>query len=210
MDIAIIGASAGIGLETVKRALDRGHGVRALSRSAIPLPAHPRLRAVRGNALDRSDLENAILGADAVVVALGTRGDKNFDSLYSNFAKLLFEVQGGSGSQAPFIFVTGFGAGESRGHAGWAARLFLDLFLKEVYADKGRMEEMLANSKLNWIVVRPGRLVDKPLTEKYRVESGLRRGMRIGAVRRADVADLLVKQAEEPTGFGKFLAVSQR
>ena len=37
MNITIIGASAGVGLETVKRALQRNHRVTTLARSALPV-----------------------------------------------------------------------------------------------------------------------------------------------------------------------------
>jgi NAD(P)-dependent dehydrogenase (short-subunit alcohol dehydrogenase family) len=42
--VLIIGASRGIGLETVKAALKAGHSVRALARSARRIPVdHPKL-----------------------------------------------------------------------------------------------------------------------------------------------------------------------
>jgi len=37
MNITIIGASAGIGLEAVKRGLDRNHSITTLSRSGIEI-----------------------------------------------------------------------------------------------------------------------------------------------------------------------------
>ena len=37
MNITIIGASAGIGLETVKRGIDRKHSITTLSRSEIKM-----------------------------------------------------------------------------------------------------------------------------------------------------------------------------
>ena len=51
MNITIIGASAGVGLETVKRALERNHIVTTLSRSAIQLPENKNLISLKGNAL---------------------------------------------------------------------------------------------------------------------------------------------------------------
>jgi hypothetical protein len=52
-------------------------------------------------------------------------------------------------------------------------KMFLKYFLKDVYADKTKMEEIITNSDLKWTVVRPGRLLDKELTEKYRIENTL-------------------------------------
>ena len=110
----------------------------------------------------------------------------------------------------PFIFVTGFGAGESKNYVPWLVKMFLKYFLKDVYADKTKMEEIITNSDLNWTVVRPGRLFDKELTEKYRIENKLFKGINVGGINRADVADFLIKQAEEQTELKKYIAISEK
>jgi NAD(P)-dependent dehydrogenase (short-subunit alcohol dehydrogenase family) len=52
--VLIIGASKGIGLETTRRALEAGHQVRALARSAASIGlSDPKLEKVRGDALDQ-------------------------------------------------------------------------------------------------------------------------------------------------------------
>ena len=96
-------------------------------------------------------------------------------------------------------FVTGFGSGESKNYVRLVCKTILKYFLKDVYTDKAKMEEIISNSELEWIIVRPGRLLDKPLTEKYRIENTLFKGINIGSINRSDVADFLVKQAENPT-----------
>ena len=209
MKIAVIGASAGIGLETVKRALERNHEVVALARSAVQHPEYPFLKSINGDALNKYDLTRAIEGADAVIITLGTRKNMGQTTLFSDFAKLLLEVQKESKSKATHLIVTGFGTGESANYVGWFVKLFLKYFLKDVYTDKAKMEELISSSDLNWLIVRPGRLLDEPRTENYRIETSLYKGMNIGAINRSDVADYLVKQAEQPTDLLKFAAISQ-
>ena len=68
--VLIIGASRGIGLETVKLALKSGHSVRALARSATAIPLHD-LENVDGDALDQHTSERALVGVDAVIQTLG-------------------------------------------------------------------------------------------------------------------------------------------
>jgi hypothetical protein len=51
---------------------------------------------------------------------------------------------------------------------------------------------------MNWIIVRPGLLLDGPLTQEYIIEDQLYKGIEVGEINRTDVADFLVKQAEEP------------
>lgn len=210
MNISIIGASAGIGHETVKRALDRKHTVTTLSRSKIQITDNQSLIEIHGNATNKADLIKLIQKADAVIVTLGTGKSMKPTSLFSDFGQLIVEVQRENKLDIPFIFVTGFGAGESINYATWPVKLFMKFFLKDVYADKAKMEEIIANSNMNWIIVRPGSLSDKPLTEKYRIENRLYKGINIGKINRSDVADFLVKQAEKPTELKKYVSISAK
>jgi putative NADH-flavin reductase len=66
--VLIIGASRGIGLETVKSALEAGHSVRAIARSAQRIPVnHPDLTKVSADALDQAALKEVLKGVDAVI-----------------------------------------------------------------------------------------------------------------------------------------------
>jgi len=210
MNITIIGASAGVGLETVKRALGRYHKVLTLSRSEIALPSNENLKTIIGSATNKADLKKSIESADAVIVALGTGKSMKATTLYSDFAKLLSEVQQETNTQIPFIVLTGFGAGESGQYNGFLMKLFFKFLLKDVYADKTKMEEIITNSKMKWEIVRPGLLKDKPLTEKYRTENKLFKGINIGSINRSDVADFLVKQAENQTQLNKYVSISNK
>ena len=66
--VLIIGASKGIGLETVRLALKAGHSVRALSRSATAIRLDdPNLEKLDGDALDRDMIDRTLVGVDAVI-----------------------------------------------------------------------------------------------------------------------------------------------
>ncbi|WP_026995221.1 NAD(P)-dependent oxidoreductase [Flectobacillus major] len=209
MNITIIGASAGVGLETVKRALDRNHYVTTLSRSQMQINDNERLIKLKGSATSKSDLLKSIENADAVIVALGTGKSMKATTLYSDFAKLLVEIQAETKVSIPFIILTGFGAGESgKYHDSFIMKMAFKFLLNDVYADKTKMEEIIAGSSITWEIVRPGLLKDKPLTEKYRVENQLYKGINIGSINRIDVADFLVKQAENPTELYQYPALS--
>ena len=210
MNITIIGASAGIGLETVKRGLDRNHSITTLSRSGIEIGEKKSLKVILGDATNKVDLLSSIQNADALIVTLGTSKNMNATTLFSDFAQLMVEIHKENKIDIPFIFVTGFGAGESKNYVPWLVKMFLKYFLKDVYADKTKMEEFITNSDLNWTVVRPGRLFDKELTEKYRIENKLFKGINVGGINRADVADFLIKQAEKQTELKKYIAISEK
>jgi putative NADH-flavin reductase len=210
MNISIIGASAGIGLEAVKRGLNRNHSITTLSRSAIEIEAHKLLNRILGDATNKADLLNSMQNADALIITLGTGKNMKATTLFSDFAKLLAEIHREKKIVIPIIFVTGFGAGDSKNYVSWIVKLFLKYFLKDVYADKTKMEEIITNSDLNWTVVRPGRLLDKELTEKYRIENKLFKGINIGGINRANVADFLIKQAEKQTELKKYIAIAEK
>ena len=210
MNITIIGASAGIGLGTLKRGLDRNHSITTLSRSGIEIEEKKSLNVILGDATNKADLLSSIQNADAIIVTLGTSKNMNATTLFSDFAQLMVEIHKENKIDIPFIFVTGFGAGESKNYVPWLVKMFLKYFLKDVYADKTKMEEIITNSDLNWTVVRPGRLFDKELTEKYRIENKLFKGINVGGINRADVADFLIKQAEKQTELKKYIAISEK
>ena len=210
MNITIIGASAGLGLETVKRGLKRNHLITTLSRSQIEIEENKSLKVLLGDATNKTDLINSIQNADALIITLGTGKNMKPTSLFSDFAKVILEINRESKLDIPLIFVTGFGAGESKYYVPWLVKMFLKYFLKDVYTDKTKMEEIITNSDLNWTVVRPGRLLDKELTEKYRVENKLFKGIKISGINRADVADFLIKQAEKQTELKKYIAISEK
>ena len=210
MNITIIGASAGIGLEAVKRGLDRNHSITTLSRSNIEIEEKKSLKVILGDATNKADLLSSIQNADAIIVTLGTSKNMNATTLFSDFAQLMVEIHKENKIDIPFIFVTGFGAGESKNYVPWLVKMFLKYFLKDVYADKTKMEEIITNSDLNWTVVRPGRLLDKELTENYRIENKLFKGINVGGINRADVADFLIKQAEKQTELKKYIAISEK
>ena len=208
MNITIIGASAGVGLETVKRAIQRNHKVTTLSRSEILLPNSPNLTTLIGSATNKDSLKAACANADAVIVALGTGKSTKATTLYSDFAKLLVEVQKETNLQIPFIILTGFGAGESGNFQTFLMKIVFKFLLKDVYTDKTKMEDIITNSKLKWVIVRPGALKDKPLTQKYRIENKLFKGIDIGSINRSDVADYLVKEAENPIELYNYISLS--
>ena len=122
MNISIIGASAGIGLETVKRGLNRNHSITSLSRSEIGIEEKKSLNEILGDATNKADLLNAIQNADAIIVTLGTGKNMKPTTLFSDFAKLIVEIHEENKINIPLLFVTGFGAGESKNYVSWQSK----------------------------------------------------------------------------------------
>jgi putative NADH-flavin reductase len=198
--VLIIGASRGIGLETVRAALKGGHSVRALARSARRIPVeHPKLEKMAGDALEMATVKRALTGIDVVVQSLGVSAGPELifqpTQLFSKATRVLVTAMEGAQVKR-LICVTGFGAGDSRGYGGFLYSLGFHLLLGRVYDDKDVQERIVRRSKLDWVIVRPVILTDGPKTNAYRALIDRRRWT-CGFISRADVADFLVKQIHD-------------
>jgi putative NADH-flavin reductase len=69
--IAVFGGTGRVGTRIIEQALLDGHRVTALVR-ADKLKPHPNLKIIIGDVRSKSDIEQAVEGADAVFSALGT------------------------------------------------------------------------------------------------------------------------------------------
>ncbi len=208
MNISIIGAGAGIGAECVRQALAKGHRVTALSTNMRATPDHPHLAKINGSATSVSDLKKALATADAVFITIGTK-KKKATTLFSDTAKAFLQAAAEVGFQAPVLVITGFGAGESSQFLNFFMKTVIRLLLKDQYKDKSEMERLFTQSLISWEMVRPGMLTNGPLTQMYQVIPKLYEGMRIGKISRADVADFLISEAENPHYLFQFPALTK-
>jgi putative NADH-flavin reductase len=204
--VLIIGASRGIGLETVKAALRGGHKVRALARSAASIPIeNADLEKLSGNALNSDAIKDALAGVDVVIQTLGVdislRAIIQPTTLFSRSTRILVDAMKAAGMNR-LVAVTGLGAGDSRGHFGILYdSVVFPLLLKRVYDDKDVQEWIIRSSGLDWTIVRPGLLTSGPATGRYRVLS-VPQEWRFGFISRADVADFLVRQVDDRAFIG--------
>src|SRR5262249_6392774 len=87
------------------------------------------------------------------------------------------------------------------------AYLFGRMFFPRTVADASAMERVFAKSGLDWTMVRPPELTNKPYTGRYRVRDGYLPifGFNIS---RADVADFMIKTAENRSSIGRIVGLS--
>ena len=206
--VLVIGASRGIGLETVKCALDAGHRVRAFARGAASIPIDvPALEKIAGDALDTRRRRGGRGGRrcrDPVAGrAQGTAGHARAARRSSRRPRVSSSTPCGESGVRRLLAVTGLGAGDSRGHGGFLYdALVFPLVLKRVYDDKDVQEQMIRASGLEWTIARPGLLTSGPATGQVRALVD-RKDWRAGSISRADVADFLVREAFERRFVGK-------
>ena len=205
--LLVIGASRGIGRETVKRALDAGHRVRAFARGAASIPLDvPALEKIAGDALDPAAVAAAVVGADAVIQSLGApkhpQAIFSGTTLFSQATRILVDAMRATGVRR-LVAVTGFGAGDSRGHGSFLYDAILfPLILKRIYDDKDVQEQMIRASGLEWTIARPGLLTNGPATGRARALADPK-DWRAGSISRADVAEFMVRETFERRFVGK-------
>lgn len=210
MRIAVIGATLGVGLALTNQARAAGHAVTAVGRSIEPSVAGD-LIAVRGSVEDPEVARRAVEGADAVAWCAGGHG---FGPAFlrrvewvSRGTAVLIEAMRREGVRRLAV-VTGVGAGDSRGHGGFAFdRLLLPLAVGALYADKDRQEALVRASGLDWTIVRPGFLDDEPPRRRYRVHESLD-GVVAGPISRSDVADCLLRCLAGGEWLGRTILVT--
>src|SRR5258707_1043918 len=207
MKLIVLGATGGTGLEIVRNAIEHGHSVTALVRSPERLkPFQDRITVTQGDLLNSVELERVIQGHDAVVSGFGPRipVSKADANLLQQFAIALTrailraEVRRVVVESVAFLFKDAIFP---------PAYVLGKILFPGIVADSAAMEDVFQQSGLDWTIVRPPQLTDRPYTGHYRAREGhlLRFGFKIS---RADVADFMIKAAENPSSIRKIAGIS--
>lgn len=195
--ILVLGATGGTGRHIVSQAVTRGYEVAVLVRSPEKARNLKGAEIIVGDARDENVLHDALRHRDAVVSALGTpaspfREVTMLSTVTRSLVNAMKAVQ-----VSRLIAITGIGAGDSKGHGGFLFdNLIYPLLLQKVYADKNRQEVAIRASGLDWTIVRPSILNDKPGGEVIRVLTDLTQ-FHGGTISREDVAKFIVDQVED-------------
>ena len=197
--ILVVGATGGTGRLIVSQALARGHDVAALVRSPEKARALKGATLIAGDARDETTLREALDGRNAVISALGTPASpfRQVTVLSTATRALVNAMKIAHVSR--LVCLTGIGAGDSAGHGGFFFdKVIFPLLLRNVYADKNRQEAIVRDSGLDWILVRPSILNDKPGRGTVRALTDLS-GFHGGTISREDVATFVVEQLRSST-----------
>ncbi|GAB3584210.1 SDR family oxidoreductase [Amycolatopsis endophytica] len=209
MKLTVFGASGGTGVEVVRQALAAGHQVTAVVRdpARLDVPSQARLEVVTADVFDPAGLVPAITGREVVISALGPR-EKGPSVICRDGTSSVMTAMGTAGVRR-LVVVSNSGM-HSDGD-GWFTRQLvkplLIRMLREAYADMGEMERRVSASGLDWTIVRPPKLTDKPHTGRIASEtSGNVRGS--FTISRADLADYVLRAAGNPGLAGVAVSVA--
>jgi putative NADH-flavin reductase len=207
MNVVIIGATGGTGRCLTELALRRGHHVTAAVRDPKTFTiTHDRLRVVPCDVRDPNAVRTAVGGQELVLCALG--GPRSGVTLYSVGARNVVQAMRHQGTRR-LVFLSNYGVlGESG--RGWVTTTMVLLgraFLKDTLSDHRLALEIISESGVEWVGVRPMALTHAPGRGKYRVRiDGLPdKGVHIA---RADVAHFMLRAGETNEFLGKVPAIA--
>jgi putative NADH-flavin reductase len=174
MKIAVVGATGRTGLQVAEQALARGHDVIALARHPDALPERgPGMASAATDVLDLAVLAEALAGADAVVSTLGIGASRQPTVVYSDGTANILKAMDAHGIRQLAV-LSAVPAGP-RAEQPFLQRRMIIPILERVfgatYADMRRMEALLRGSDLDWVCLRPPRLVSKKATGRYRLDA---------------------------------------
>ena len=220
MKLTIFAATGGIGRQLLEQAVAAGHDVTAVVRNPKNLSRAVPFVTADLAAPDPAALQSAVAGADAVLSGLGARSKSEAGVAAQGTRAIVAAMQATGVRRVVVVSAAPIGTVASPGRPkppkydpgdGFFMRHLFSPYAKASqrgrYADLALMEDVLRDSDLDWTIVRPPGLTDKPLTGTYRTAYGrnLRRGFYVS---RADVAQLMLGVLEQPEAIKQVIGVA--
>lgn len=161
MKIIVFGANGRVGSKIVAKLLADGQSVTAFVHSDDYPENHQNLTVIKGDVHDTKAVNEAIIGCDAVVSALGSWNTATKDIQVEGMKNIIPAMK--TNNIDRIISLTGSGARDSTDkHNVFAAlnRLAILLVAKKVFKDGEDHIALLRESNLAWTVVRSPAMVE--------------------------------------------------
>ena len=209
MNVLVIGAAGKTGGLTVERAVAAGHTVTAFVRDPARYAPPAGVRVVAGDATDPAAVAGAIAGQDAVIDTIGGKTPWKHTELERTVAGAVLAGMRQHGVRR-LVVVSALGVGDSTAQTGFLyEHLFLPTFLRGSTADKAAMEAAVrrarADGNVDYVLVRPAILNDRPATGTVRVFDGDNTAHQIT---RADTAAFLVQQLSSDAQLNRAVTIA--
>lgn len=197
MKFALFGATGSTGMYIIEAALKQGYVLSVYTRDANKLAALAgKVEVVVGDLQDQDAIAKCIQGADAVISALGpnslkAQGDRPVMHGLSNIMAAMRQL----GVRRLLQVSTASYRDPQDGFAlsTYAGVLFFKMFVRKAYDDIRATSELIANSDLDWTLVRIPFLKDGPPTGK--IDVGWYGRTKVGSkLSRGNLAEFLVQQ----------------
>ena len=201
MKLFVIGATGRTGREIVQEALARGHHVTAFVRSPEGITSrNGRLTVRKGNAMDESQLFDAMQNHDAVLSTLGPREVFKPGSMLHDSAVATTRAM--KRSEVKRLVVLSAAA-----HFPGIPNRIASFIMRNHMRDSLAMEEIVQASGLDWTIARPPRLTQEQYST-YRSREGAAPKMGFTLARKA-VAAFMLDAIEQEKHFHKIVGIAK-
>jgi putative NADH-flavin reductase len=199
MKIAILGVTGATGRLLSTAVLDEGHEVNALVRNPASTIPRPGLTLITGDARDADAVTRAMEGAEVLVSAIGSGSSRRPDNLILETTEAVLAAAARTGLRR-VVFQSAFGVGDSYAKSSFLMHVGYHV-APGMFIDKAAGETLLRQSDLDWTLVYPGVLTNKPKTGNVTATdlTDLRRLPGMPRIPRADVASFLLETATSGT-----------
>jgi putative NADH-flavin reductase len=208
-NIIVFGASGGVGRQVVTQALDKGYTVTAVVRNPAAFELeHPNLTIGKGDVMQPGSFLDAMRGQEAVISAIGS-GNLKPTTVYSQgIRNIIAAMRIRSVPRISAVSAGGLYVNDTMGPLRrFLVKNVLQRILREPYDDLRIMEHELRETELQYTIVRPPRLTNKPLRGEYRsaINTHLQN---LSSIARADVAHFLVSQLSNSQTFKTIVEIA--
>src|SRR5262252_2790370 len=202
MRVVVLGAAGRLGREVVGALLARGHTVRAAVRRR-PEPALPAQIDIRiADARNKSEIGAAIRGFDAVVNVIGG-GTLRRNEVASSTSAVAVPAAQDAGVRRYIAMSAGMVALD------WPLFTYVlrPLIFRHILAEHRRVAEIVRASVLDWTIVRPSALTNRPATGYV---ASLELQGRAFVTARGDVAAFIADEIENGKYIRKAVFIGSR
>ncbi|MEM9001724.1 MAG: NAD(P)-binding oxidoreductase [Bacteroidota bacterium] len=176
MQILLLGATGRTGKLILEKAPEKGHDVNALFRKSGWIKQRDGLKIFDGNPNERTDLEKAISGCDAIISVLNISRKSDFPwsslktpkTYLSNVMALLVSIAEKRHIQRIAV-CSAWGVSDTKTEIPkWFKWLIDNSNIGIAHKDHERQEKIIMESNRNWTIARPVGLTNSRRKEKMR------------------------------------------
>ncbi|SON51974.1 NAD(P)-dependent oxidoreductase [Vibrio tapetis] len=210
--LAILGGTGLVGQQVVKEALALNYHLRILARTPSKVSAHPNITVIKGDARDENALNSLVKGVEAVVSTLGPAGmNKSIKTAKLsakempcfNSTQALLPILKKHGIRR-FILTSGVSSRVSGDDNNFIMKILLNkiapALLGDIYIDREKEYQLLAQSDVNWTMARCGAMDTNPPSSSLKTSSTTFQGGKISVQL---LARFLLTQVDDQQFIGK-------
>ena len=200
MKIAVFGATGGLGLQFLEKALANGHVIVAYVRSPEKITfKHEKLEVIKGDVFDKEKITESLKGADAAFISWRMRTQRI--PLFSEGTQNVIDAMKANGMKR-LIVMSEYAYGEHYKNFGFIMRVGTKIYEKTArfqIRERNKQDSIIYESGLDWTINRIRALNNKEKNNK--LELTFEPKSKFKSIYRGTAAEKILEQLENPEDF---------